>query len=89
MKEIEVVLTNKLGLHARPAAMFVREASKYSSEIMIVKDSMEYNGKSVIGVLSMGAPKGTKLIIKAKGEDEKEAIQALKELIESNFDELE
>lgn len=82
-----VVLENKTGLHARPASMLVKEASKYSSQIKLMKDDKEYNAKSIMGILSMGAGKGTKLTIIADGEDEKEAVESLKALIDSNFGE--
>jgi phosphocarrier protein len=87
LKESEVILKNETGLHARPASIFIKMASKYSSEIKVIKDNKEYNGKSIIGILSMGAGKGTKLIIKAEGKDEEQAIEALKALIEGDFGE--
>ncbi len=86
MKSVEAVLTNETGLHARPASKFVKEASKYSSNIIVIKDGREYNAKSIMGILSMGAVKGTKLTIKAEGEDESQAAVALKNLIENNLD---
>ncbi len=63
------------------ASMIVNEAGKYKSEIVFIKDEKEYNGKSIIGVLSMGAAKGDTLIIQAKGEDQEEAVLGLKDLI--------
>ena len=87
MQKIEIVLKNETGLHARPASLFVKEATKYTAEIKVIKDEKEYNAKSIIDILSMGAAKGDSLAIKADGEDEKEAVIALKELIERNFDE--
>lgn len=82
----EVILQNKTGLHARPASLFVKEASKYISEIKVIKDEKEYNAKSMIGVLSMGAAKGDRIIIKAEGADEETAVNSLIELI-SNINE--
>lgn len=87
MYSTEVILKNETGLHARPASQFVFTSSKYKSNIVIIKDEKEYNAKSIMGVLSMGAGKGAKLTIKAEGEDEQEAVEALKALVESNFGE--
>lgn len=87
MYKVEIELKNETGLHARPASMFVKEASKYTSEITVVKEGTSYNGKSIMGILSMGANKGDKLTIMAEGEDEKEAVDALVKLIENNFGE--
>lgn len=87
MYNTSVQLQNETGLHARPASMFVKEASKYSSEVVIIKGDMEYNAKSIMGVLSMGAKKGDIITITAQGDDDKEAVEALKELVESNFGE--
>lgn len=63
MVERRVTLENESGLHARPASMIVNEAGKYKSEIVFIKDEKKYNGKSIMGVLSMGAAKGDSLII--------------------------
>lgn len=87
MKKIEATLNNKTGLHARPASMFVKEASKYSSDIKVIKDGQEYNAKSIMGILGMGATMGTRLTITAEGSDEREAVTALKNMIDSNFGE--
>ncbi len=84
-KEIE--LKNATGLHARPASLFVKEASAFDSEIKVVKDGKEYNGKSIMGILSMGAGKGDRITIEASGSDENEALEALLALIEANFGE--
>lgn len=87
MKKIEVILKNKSGLHARPASMFIKETSKYASDIKVIKDGQEFNGKSIMGILSMGAGKDSKLTIIAEGSDENEAVIGLKKLIDSNFGE--
>jgi len=81
MYRVEVQIKDETGLHARPASLFVKEASRYSSDIKIIKDGKEYNGKSIMGLLSMGAQKGDMIIIKAEGEDEKKAAEGLKLLI--------
>lgn len=82
----QVILKNESGLHARPASIFVKEAGKYKSEINIIKDDKSYNGKSIMSILSMGASKGTKLTITAEGEDEKEAVLFIKNLIENELE---
>jgi phosphocarrier protein len=87
MYRAEAVLKNETGLHARPASIFASQASKYKSEIKILKGDAEYNGKSVMAILTMGASKGDKITIVAEGEDEREAVDALKGLIENNFGE--
>ena len=87
MQIAELILQNKTGLHARPASQFVQEASKFKSRLNIIKDGDKFNAKSIMAILSMGAGKGTKLIIEAEGEDEKEAAQALKNLLNSGFGE--
>lgn len=77
----EIILENKTGLHARPASLFVKEASKYKSEINLIKGEDSYNAKSIMGLLSMGASKGDCLVIEAEGEDEKEAVTSLVDFI--------
>ena len=78
---------NKLGLHARAAAHFVRVSSKYDSEIRIKKDGYEVDGKSILGVLSLAAVKGTTIEIITEGEDSEQAIHEISELIECGFGE--
>ncbi len=80
-----VKITNKHGLHARPAANLVKVAGQFKSEITIVKDSLEVNGKSIMGVMMLAAEPGSELEFIIKGEDEKEAIKAIRELIANNF----
>lgn len=77
----EIVLQNETGLHARPASIFVQEASKYISNINLIMKKQRYNAKSIMGLLSMGASKGDAFIIEAEGEDEKEAVNALINLL--------
>ncbi len=84
-KEVEVV--NKLGLHARPAMMLVKTASQFQSEIKIIKDNMNVNAKSIMGVLVLAAEKGSKLKIVAEGPDEEEAVEALAKLFAEGFGE--
>ena len=78
---------NKLGLHARAAAHFVRVSSKFDSEIRIKKDGYEVDGKSILGVLSLAAVKGTTIEIITEGEDSEQAFQEISELIECGFGE--
>lgn len=87
MVEKEVQLTNKLGLHARPAAMVVQTASKFSSEIKLIKDDLEINGKSIMGVMMLAAEKGSTIKIRVEGEDEAQALEKLIQLFESKFGE--
>jgi phosphocarrier protein len=83
----EVIILNKLGLHARPAAMFVRAANKHKSEIWVEKGGEQVNGKSIMGLMMLAAGQGTKLIISAEGADAGQAIQELELLIQKRFDE--
>jgi len=87
MKEKKVMIPNKLGIHARPATLFAETASKFQSEVTVEKDGMEVNGKSILGLMMLVAPKGTEIIIRAEGPDEDEAIEALTKLVEEGFGE--
>ncbi len=82
MKEIEVEIKNKAGLHARPSALFVQIANQYESEIIIESDGEEVNGKSIMGLMLLAAEKGRTLKLKANGPDEEKILEALKKLIE-------
>ena len=83
----EVTILNKLGLHARPAAMFVRVANKHRADIWVDKDGEQVNGKSIMGLMMLAAGQGTKLILSAEGADAEKAMQELEVLIEKRFDE--
>ncbi|MCF6465546.1 HPr family phosphocarrier protein [Clostridium sp. Cult2] len=83
-----VILNNEVGLHARPAALFVQIANKFSSNIYIELEGKKVNGKSIIGVMSLGAFHGEEITIIAKGEDEEEAIVELSKLIEDGLKDL-
>ena len=89
MQEVTLTIRNKVGLHARPAAIFVRTASKFKSKVLAVKDGREVNAKSILSVLTLGAEQGAVVTVRAEGEDEVEAVEALKELVENNFGEEE
>ncbi len=82
-----VTVLNESGLHARPAGMFVKTASKFKSDINIICNESAYNAKSIMNVLSLGISKGTDIIISSDGEDEKEAMEALVSLVNSRFGE--
>ena len=88
MIKTEIVLKHEEGFHARPAGLFVKAASKYKSEIKVLKNgdqSKEYNPKSIISIMSMGAVKNDKITIIADGQDEKTAIENLRSLIDNDF----
>ena len=87
MIEREVVIKNRTGLHTRPAATLVKTASQFKAEFFIYKDSMEINGKSIIGVMTLAAEQGSKLLLKFDGEDEQEAAATVIDLFERGFDE--
>lgn len=80
-----LVLTNEEGLHARAAALFVRTANRFQSEITLSLDGEEVNGKSIIGIMSLGAFEGEEITIKVEGPDEDEVISSLANLIENKF----
>ena len=83
----EVVISNQVGLHARPATFFIQKANEYKCSIWVEKDERRVNAKSLLGVLSLGIVGGTTITLIADGSDEKEAVAALAELINSNFGE--
>ncbi len=82
VKEKKVMITNKTGLHARPAAQFVQKAGKYDSKIEIIFEEKEVNAKSIMGVMSLGVGKGNEIIIKADGDDAESAVEELVDFIE-------
>ena len=82
----EAVVNNQVGLHARPATFFIQKANEFKSGIWVEKEERRVNAKSLLGVLSLGIMKGTTVTLIADGSDEKEAVDALAELIE-NLDE--
>ena len=86
MKKIRknIVVKNKLGLHARPAALFVQLANKFDSQIIVEKDNQKVNGKSIMGILTLGVERGSSIIIEAEGQDSKTAISELERLVSSD-----
>jgi phosphocarrier protein HPr len=87
MVERPVTIANKNGLHARPAAEIVKTAAKFKSDITLVRDDLEVNGKSIMGVMMLAAECGATLILRADGPDAEGAVAALAKLIESKFGE--
>jgi phosphotransferase system HPr (HPr) family protein len=82
----KIIVKNKQGLHARPAALFVQVANKFDSRITIKRDEEEVNGKSIMGILMLGAEKGSEILIEADGEDAEIAIIELEKLVTSEED---
>ena len=87
MIQQEVTIRNRAGMHTRPAAALVKLAAKYKSEFFIEKDGLEINGKSIIGVMTLAAEQGSKLLLKFDGEDEEQARKEIVSLVERGFDE--
>jgi phosphocarrier protein HPr len=87
MIERSVTIANKNGLHARPAAEIVKTAAKFRSEITIIRDDLEVNGKSIMGVMMLAAEFGSTIVLRAEGPDEQAAVDAIAQLIESKFGE--
>ena len=85
--EKELAIVNRLGLHARPAAMFVRIASRHRAEIWVSKEGEEVNGKSIMGLMMLAAGQGSKLRIRCDGPDADKAMEELGELIKVGFNE--
>ena len=82
----KVIVNNKAGLHAKPASLFVQKANNFKSEIYIKKDATRVNAKSIMGVMILAVQKGDEIQIEATGDDEKRAVEQLKQLIEDRFD---
>lgn len=89
MVEKKITIKNKLGLHARAAAKFVKAANRFSSSVKIIKDDNEIDGKSILGILTLAATKGTEIILSISGRDETAALRALVNLINNKFQETE
>src|SRR6201988_1811635 len=83
----EVTVINKLGVHARPAALFVKTANKFASDITVEKDGEQVNGKSIMGLMMLAAAQGPKLILMAEGPDAEAAVRELEALFHRKFDE--
>ncbi len=87
MPEITLEIKNKVGLHARPAALFVQTASRFKSEIRVRKDKVNANAKSILNILTLGTTQGSTITVQAEGEDAESALKALQELVAGNFGE--
>ena len=83
----ELVVTNKLGIHARPAAMFVKTANRFDCDIFVDKDGEKVNGKSIMGLMMLAAGPGSKLTLQINGADAAEALNELEALFKRKFDE--
>lgn len=83
----ELVVINKLGIHARPAAQFVKVANRFDSDIYVEKDGEKVNGKSIMGLMMLAAGPGSKLTVSAEGEDAAKALADLESLVKRRFDE--
>ena len=87
MIEKDFKIKNKLGLHARPAALFVQLTTRFKSQIKVVKDGQEADGKSIMGLMLMAAENGSSIRVRAHGPDEMEAVAAIGDLFDRKFDE--
>jgi phosphocarrier protein len=87
MIEQELLIVNRLGLHARASALFVKTANQFVAEVKLVRDGIEVNGKSIMGVMMLAASQGTRINLILDGVDEQEAMKTLSELINNGFGE--
>ncbi len=83
----DVMVANKLGIHARPAAMFVKTANRFHCDIFVEKDGEKVNGKSIMGLMMLAAGPGSKLTMHAQGQDASQALAELETLVQRKFDE--
>ena len=87
MLQNDFVIVNKLGLHARASALFVKTSSRFSSDVKLARDGVEVNGKSIMGIMMLAASKGTNVRLTIEGSDEVDAFQAIGDLITNGFGE--
>jgi phosphocarrier protein len=87
MESQTYTIRNRLGLHARAAALLVKTANRFASEVILEKDGVEVNGKSIMGILMLAASKGSRVTLRIEGKDAVQAIQTLGKLIENKFGE--
>ncbi len=85
MKESELLIRNQLGLHARACALFVKTAARFQSHVVVSRDDLEVNGKSIMGVMMLAAEGGSTIKVRAEGADEEAAISALADLVNGKF----
>jgi phosphocarrier protein len=89
MKRKDLLIENKLGLHARAAAQLVKAASGFRSKILLSKDGIDVDGKSIMGIMMMAAAKGTAILVSAEGDDEEKAMEGMERLFKEKFGEKE
>lgn len=87
MLEQQFTIVNKLGLHARASALFVKTASQFNSDVKVSREGIEVNGKSIMGIMMLAAAKGSQIMLKVTGVDETDAFQVMGELIRNGFGE--
>lgn len=85
MTESELLIRNRLGLHARACALFVKTAAKFKANILVSREDLEVNGKSIMGVMLLAAEEGSTIRVRADGPDEQEAVVALEHLVNGKF----
>ncbi|TMQ73475.1 MAG: HPr family phosphocarrier protein [Candidatus Eisenbacteria bacterium] len=85
MVESHLVIRNQLGLHARACALFVKTAARFRSQVLVSRDDLEVNGKSIMGVMMLAAEEGASIRVRAEGEDERETLAALEALVNGKF----
>ena len=85
MKEAELLIRNQLGLHARACALFVKTSARFQSHVLVSRDDLEVNGKSIMGVMMLAAEEGSTIKVRAEGPDEDAAISALADLVNGKF----
>ncbi|MFO7725941.1 MAG: HPr family phosphocarrier protein [Oceanipulchritudo sp.] len=86
-KSIELIVSNKMGIHARPAAMIVRVANKYAADVMVEKENEQVNGKSIMGLMMLAAGSGSRLRFVATGKDADKLLEEMEELFKRKFEE--
>jgi len=87
MKQRDIVVSNSLGIHARPAALIVKTAMKFNSAVYLIKDGTKADAKSIMSIMILAAAKDTPITIQASGGDEEQAVHAIAELFEKRFNE--
>lgn len=88
MKTGSATITNRLGLHARPSAMVVEQANRFSSEVWLERDGLTINAKSIMGIMMLAAEQGVTLTVITEGPDEDEALEAMQKILTSGFGEM-
>ncbi|HSK28939.1 MAG TPA: HPr family phosphocarrier protein [Candidatus Limnocylindria bacterium] len=87
VKKLEI--KNKLGLHARAAALLVQTVNKFSAQVRLSSDDQTADGRSILGVMTLGAPQGSKILVEAQGDDAEKAMRAIEKLLDNRFNESE